>query len=91
MKSSEILREARKLIESGEHNHVCLAIGEIACSDHIVRRICESIYPCRDVASWLHDNHRKKYLDLLYIDFGFRDYRLAWIDWMIEGYEAIGD
>ena len=100
MKSSTALRQARELIESGRETFVCLALSfrVIGGADTQVYRRLNAIFTRGfSIDSWLkresprfrkfllREHHGALYQDQL------RLYRLRWIDWMIEGYEAVGD
>lgn len=101
-KSSDILLEAQKrMIETGTP-FVCHAVSIVSernpeakekCQA-IVQRIESSIAPFNTVILWLWENHRDFHIqnpeEVASGDF-FKNYRLAWIDWMIEGYQTIGD
>ena len=91
MKSSEALRLARRMIESGERIHVCSALFYATSREQNtkVQKRLARLFGYTSVTQWLHaqgyarqwDNYSSR----------MRDYRLRWIDWMIEGYEAKGD
>ena len=101
-KSSEILLEAQKLMIETGIPYVCHAISMVGnrnpeakekCQD-IVEKIGSSIAPFNTVILWLWENHRDFHIqnpqEVTKSGF-YKNYRLAWIDWMIEGYKAIGD
>lgn len=100
MKKSEILREARKILEIKETRYVCLAIRTVV-SMHILDKetlegghglvwwIENSISPSTTVRDWLITKAGIDHIDAT--DEAMLDYRLRWIDSMIADYEAIGE
>lgn len=97
MKSSETLRKARVLIESGDEEFLCLAIDDVGGEKTAVARNLASTFPgCMSLESYMLG----AYPD--FVDFyapmsrdegreWMRLYRLDWIDWLIPQYEAVGD
>ena len=96
MKSSTILKKARKLIESGEDDYVCCAV-EYASKNYkskgekIVKFISDSIHPHFTLGQWIEvsigwDIYREDDFDQR-----IRQTRLNWIDHMIKLYKAKGD
>lgn len=100
MKSSEILREARALIADGSLVYVCNAVKCIgytypAASPEKAHRIVNYIqnvliYPHGTLEFWLEANHGLN-VDKIINARKMLQTRLAWIDWMIDQYESIGD
>lgn len=101
MKSTTVLRAARKLIENKTHGHVCTAIkyaypGNEGVHTKVWKHIQRSLEGHIVVDSWL-----QKYVPgfdawnrLVRSDEYWRvmrEYRLRWIDEMIAQYEARGD
>lgn len=94
MKSSDALREARKVLEQRHSiKHVCVAleiVGADRCTD--VGRRLKSIfahpYGARSIVVWLRN---QGLVTSSATAEDFFNYRLRWIDWMIEGYEKVGD
>lgn len=95
MKSSQILKKARKLIESGEEKYICFAVSLITTGTDdcyridrhpIIDYISEALFPCGTVVSWQCRN-----LSDFNWERNFQKDRLAWIDWMIVAYEEKGD
>lgn len=101
MKSSEALRKARRLISAGRPRYVCCALVYIGGTNTKVYQKLKKIfsYPgggTMSLEAYLADRYpdfNRSFGRLSYSDYfdGMREYRLAWIDWMIEGYEAVGD
>lgn len=97
MKSSEALRQARKLIAQGDETFVCRALqrGAPGGIDTDVYQRLLHMFGNVSVVGWLWGNS----LDFRlwysshqeYPDKVMRDYRLLWIDWMIPAYKAVGD
>lgn len=101
MKSSEILRRARTMIEEKRYRFVCHAVEAAGGSrerkktDRILERIRVAIHPHHTVRQWLVSRgvrmvNPRDWQDLEDRE-AMRQYRLNWIAWMIEGYEAVGD
>lgn len=113
MKSSEALKNARRLIQEQETVYVCYALRMVGGSCTAVYDNLRRVIGERSIASWLRDHsegyrqwcdarsdealqraraHPEPYAPLNpEFTRTMRQYRLAWIDWMIEGYEAVGD
>jgi len=89
MKSSVALRKARKLIESESCQYVCFALDNVRGAKHTdVKKRLSRLFPERSVMLWLIDHG----FDVWGASNAARlAYRLRWIDWMIIGYEAVGD
>jgi hypothetical protein len=94
MKSSDALREARALLHSGRGvNHVCIALEAIGADKSTdvgrrLKRLFAYPYGNRSVSEWLS----RQGVDISKATTeDFLSYRLRWIDWMIEGYERVGD
>jgi hypothetical protein len=96
MKSSTILKKARKLIESGEDDYVCCAVESVSEKDKpkgkkVIEFISESIHPHYTLGHWVEGQiHRNIYDDPNYNQ-RIRQTRLNWIDHMIELYKAKKD
>jgi hypothetical protein len=99
MKSSEALRRAKVLIAQGCVRHVCHALadvqGRLRSADpklpveHNIRKALGTSWGAtRSLEGYWRDMGDEKLVDFIREN---KAYRLAWIDWMIEGYEAIGD
>lgn len=98
MKSSEALRRVKSWAGCNTgYFYVCLKIKHLGGSKTAVYNKLERIFPCYDTAEdWLEENVEgfKDWEDQATDDefvAAMRQYRLRWIDWMIEGYEAVGD
>lgn len=102
MKSSEILREAKKFLWDGRGRHsppgkgltVCYASSRgLGWSDkdsvHIRQRIMASIHPYNTVTMWLAVQMGVRHNTLT--DRQKQAYRHAWVDHLIATYEAEGD
>ena len=96
MKSSAILKKARKLIKSGEDTFVCCAVEYASKNDKpkgekIVKFISDSIHPHYTLDQWL--DTRLGWDIYQEDDFNqrIRQTRLNWIDHMIELYKANND
>jgi hypothetical protein len=101
MKSSEALRRARRLIYTGREKFVCRALSQVGAQGTDVARRLEKLFSSTNGGFEVLD----VFLVITYPSFEdytfginwrsynrlMREYRLAWIDWMIEGYEAVGD
>jgi hypothetical protein len=96
MKSSTILKKARKLIESGKDDYVCCAVESVSKNDKskgekIIKFISGSILPHYTLGHWIEGQiHRNIYDDPEYNQ-RIRQTRLNWIDHMIDLYKAKGD
>lgn len=95
MKSSEILKKARLLVESGEQAFICNAVYNICVyteSSHkgleIEKYIHEQLEGEFTLESWLQNRHR---IDTYSSDGKLKQTRLQWIDWMIQAYEDKND
>jgi hypothetical protein len=87
MKSSAALRIAKSRIEKGLNTHVCDALRMAGYSNARTKLI--GMFGSKSVASWLHERGHAESFDIHSPE--MREYRLKWIDWMIEGYERVGD
>jgi len=93
MKNSKILKKAKKLIKSGEENYICDAIRRVpVISTCIYQRIelrmwvSNLLGRCGTYEDWIRVNHSKLYRKWKRED--YKQGRLAWLDWMIEYWEA---
>ena len=106
MKSSELLRLAKARIVRRQSVHVCVATAQ-ALKEHeiaigsmnapaVVQNL-RSLFGKGSVSTWLWENskeYRQFFLSAQTVDEcrkALQAYRLRWIDWMIEGYERVGD
>lgn len=91
----KVLRAAKERIEDGRNSFVCTAINEAAheldlswqTPDSLRRWINQGMGNCSVVENWLSRNHPAlghKLSALGDENEGYREYRLAWIDNMIE-------
>jgi hypothetical protein len=95
MKSSQALKLARNFIlYQNSYEYLCTILDykipdskETAVRKNL-REIFDHQYRNYGVLEWLKDMHG---IIIKSYSTEATDYRLAWIDWMIEGYEAIGD
>jgi hypothetical protein len=96
MKSSTILKKARKLIESGKEDFICVAVEE-ASSMHkdkslqIIRFIDKSLHPHYTLGQWVDTQVNYNIYEDPDYDQRIRQTRLNWIDHMIELYKAKKD
>jgi fructose-1,6-bisphosphatase len=100
LKTSGLLKMARKLIESGYTSYLCIALDRAHTLHYgtgfkhnyieLKKRINKSIYPYTDVGTWLRYNRKIKSA-VLDNRQAMRDYRLRWCDALIAEYEAKGD
>jgi len=88
MKSSTALRQAKDRIERRMAIHVCVALSIQACNTDVAYRL-EKLFGPNSVADQLHRRGYAKAYDTHSEE--MRAYRLRWIDWMIGGYEKVGD
>jgi len=91
MKSSEALRLSRRLIESGKRRYLCIALGVVGGHGTLVAARINKVCKGESVIVWLHRHHFDVWRLEFATDAMAKKYRLAWIDWMIPQYEAIGD
>lgn len=88
MKSSEALKLIRKTLEK-EPRYVCLLLLEIhADKTNVFKNIQNALKVEGSVTVWLKTHHPEVYYKK---GFSFKRYRLAWINWLIPQYEAVGD
>ena len=74
------LMGARRLLENDGCEFVCDALPHTPAGREILQAVEESIYPYGTVTSWYrHTLNASIFLRA-------KAYRLAWIDWMIEGW-----
>lgn len=101
MKSSEALRRARSLILSDRRIYVCHALQEVphGAETDVANRL-NVLFKGEPIENWLYDNSRRFRIweERVFENASWRErsnelrlYRLRWIDWMIKGYEAVGD
>ena len=100
MKSSEAMRKARELIDDKRVRYVCIALcwsgGENTKAAYRLRKALSINGIETTLEHYLFSKHPtfKEYEAVTHWGIfkeAMREYRLAWIDWMIEGYEAAGD
>lgn len=91
MKSSEILKKARKLVANDSFWLICNAVHAVGVkhkcivkSDEIKSFVSRQLAGYSSFYDWLKKNHGiSGYSDCK----KFKQTRLAWIDWMIASYE----
>lgn len=90
-KDSEILREARKLIESGGKWYICVAIAAIVGQrqNKLITWISDMLGRHTHVRAWLHFEAGVP-LNQLGNNEAMRLYRLRWLDRLIEICEREG-
>lgn len=95
MKSSEILREARKKIKSGETYFICNAVYIVGRDKNCLKKsakiekyIASQLDGYVGLDGWLRHNYG---IDPYSDQRKMKKTRLAWIDWMIAAYEEKGD
>ena len=100
MKHSELLKQAKKAIKSRKHRYICVALQAITGYKYqkpvieenqrkaleIVEYIESLLGQSYTVESWLFDNHKI----MIHKEKHYRDYRLRWLDKLIEDYEKAG-
>ena len=96
MKSSAILKKARKLIKSGKENFICIAVEEAAgwdifAAEKITNFISTSLLPHYTLGQWVDAQVDMNIYEESDYDQRIRQTRLNWIDHMIELYKANGD
>jgi hypothetical protein len=97
MKSSAILKKARKLIESGKFKYVCWAVEASSKKDKtkgekIIKFISENIHPHTTLTCWINAEFPQHCIfKALNFDRQLRQTRLNWIDHMIKLYKAKKD
>lgn len=88
-----VLKEARRLIESGQCEFVCSAVENAAVAQNlpievattITSRVTDSLGgDLNTVQDWLEERGIPR---LKLTPKNMRTYRMRWIDWMIKGYE----
>lgn len=97
MKTSKALYLARRRIKSQEQCFVCDALNACVLWDGVPTDLCDKLKKTIAVSlngqfsvnEWL--NRKGLALGLNMYSKELRDYRLRWIDWMIEGYKKVGD
>jgi len=97
MKSSEALKIVKEnVLGHSDKFFLCFELRNIHATNTPVYKNIRCILGNFPVSSWLTDNVQgfSTWMDnapnLEFIAI-MRDYRLRWIDWLIEGYEAVGD
>ena len=100
MKSSEALKIARDKIASPQtfrDRYVCYILADIEAKDTLVYKRLKDLFSIvgepYSVSGWLltyHPEYMQAFRDSDTKTY-FQHYRLAWIDWMIPQYEAVGD
>ena len=95
MKSSQILKKARKLIASGECYFICNAVFRVGrqnwCEDksyEIEKYISTQLNGMASLGGWLRSCHD---INPSTSSRKLKQTRLNWIDWMIAAYEEKGD
>lgn len=93
MKSSDALRIARDKIRTGHDSYVCVALPDAPSK---VKDNLAKIFGLRQRYYTVDDflNAQGAKLPALcspLYEHELREYRLRWIDWMIEGYKMVGD
>jgi len=96
MKSSVILKKARKLIKSGKEDFICIAVEEAAdcdifAAEKITNFISKSLRPHYTLGQWVDAQVNMNIYEQPDYDQRIRQTRLNWIDHMIELYKAKGD
>ena len=102
MKSSQILRRAKKRIESGIGTYLCYAIDcasdddpdSLRKAEAMRSRIMVSIYPHTTAAKWLYlcIQPKQRYDVWAKVnEDALREWRARWLDALIAEYEAKGD
>lgn len=93
MKTSEALKEARALIESGRRRHVCTAIDAALGGNWLAwkkrRLIMNMLEGYETLEIWLNAKHGIPY-DAMTPE-QMRLYRMRWLDHLIAKYKAKGD
>ena len=105
LKTSDILKVARTLIESEERYYVCYAIEVAACKlmqpnlslektirqkeQALLKRIDKALNGSSTVGDWLNTICGVPYKDLNRE--ALLDYRIRWIDELIKEYQSKGD
>jgi hypothetical protein len=89
MKSSEILREAAKLIKTNKVYYLCTAIWEVAPCRRITREIDRRLHPYGTLDSWLYSGARIPLKQLT--GSAVRAHRVRWALKMADEFEAKGD
>jgi hypothetical protein len=105
MKKSKLLEEARTLIQSGEEEFICIAIGLRANAlqwsngwqntDSVSKALVDWIHcdlfenKYYHYGHWLEEKHPE--LVVLDPDYLYKEARLQWLDWMIEYWKEKGD
>ena len=95
MKSSQILKKARKLIVSGQRSYICNAVYKVcegtdsaSKGSKIEEYISKQLDGTFTLNSWLRKRHG---INPSIGSRKLKQTRLAWIDWMIAAYEEKGD
>ena len=95
-KASEILREARVLIEDWTFEFICHAVDQVVAGKKAKRRVKKHIgdllYPSTTLEGWLETHYpRPSKIPYCRSFDRMRITRLAWIDDMIRYFERKGD
>ena len=99
MKKSDILRKARTLIETKQSDYVCYAIGAAstgnsktcAQGDKLTEWVMELLGEYPTLGGWLYWRRVEGIGQASCTNGKIRVTRLAWLDWMIQYWEAKGD
>jgi hypothetical protein len=94
MKSSEALKKVRKCIEDRSEVYVCYALANADAKHTAVYKRLDELFRDHNgtmsIIMWLYKKGYTSALTDATVE-DKREYRLRWIDWMIEGYEKVGD
>jgi len=98
MKSSTLLRRARKLIEKEHEEYICVALQEQhhpkarALQEEINKRMGVRKDVCLSLETWLaRQGIIPQYTPTPKLEAQMRAYRLRWLDALIKEYKAKGD
>jgi hypothetical protein len=96
MKSSTILKKARKLIKSGKEDFICIAVEEVSnwdkfAAEKITTFIGKSLHPHYTLGQWVDTQVNYNIYEDQDYDQRIRQTRLNWIDHMIQLYKAKND
>ena len=97
MKSSEALKKAKARLLNSQNTYVCTAIEDSGGKKTKVYWRINKLSNGVGISFWLRENSEdyREYLRKSRTNGDFSvamlKYRLAWIDWMIPQYEAVGD
>lgn len=95
MKNSEILKQARRKIASGNQRYICYAIEEVDGATGrqrlmLARWVTGLLGAHESYESWLRAHHPQFYIRNGVVFDGAQKGRLQWIDWMIRHQKAQG-